>query len=296
MEVRRLLSGGFDLYPLPANDLNPKYAVVDGHDGDLYFSDQVYGIGRVTPAGVVTFPDPSVGPVSGLTVDKAGNLWFTAGASLGEIAPDGTVTTLPIPGGASDDAVGAITAAAAGNLWYFEASGDVGERHADGTFSTTTLPNASANFTGNQSMAVTPDGSVWVSVYPSTLSEDAQGAHYGVSGAVDQVRPDGTVVPYTLTSTYDEKIGLTAGPDGNVWFADQGDDTVGSITPAGEVTAYPVAGRVSSITTGPDGALWFTIRYAYPDVATDAAAIGRITTAGVATYYAPPLSTAPATT
>lgn len=56
-------------------------------------------------------------------------------------------------------------------------------------------------------------------------------------------------------------LGITAGPDGNVWFATQTTGTIGRITPAGTITQFsaPTAGSgTSSIATGSDGNLWFT--------------------------------------
>lgn len=76
---------------------------------------------------------------------------------------------------------------------------------------------------------------------------------------------------------------LTSGPDGNLWFAGQktgdGSLVIGRVTPNGEVTKYsrPSMAYAQSIAPGPDGALWF--------VEWGNAAIGRITTDGVATSF-----------
>lgn len=76
--------------------------------------------------------------------------------------------------------------------------------------------------------------------------------------------------------------GITAGPDGAMWFAEAGDNEIGRITPDGTVTEFPVpAGRQPyELTTGPDGALWFTEPFADR--------IGRITTAGAVTEFVVP--------
>src|SRR5437588_106152 len=74
--------------------------------------------------------------------------------------------------------------------------------------------------------------------------------------------------------------GITAGPDGNLWFTELAADKIGRITTAGVVTefAVPTAGSApGSITAGPDGALWFTEFQGNK--------IGRITTAGVVTEF-----------
>src|SRR5207244_4298682 len=76
--------------------------------------------------------------------------------------------------------------------------------------------------------------------------------------------------------------GITAGPDGNMWFADELGGKVGKVSPFGQVVEYtvPTQGRPSDITLGPDGNLWFT--------ETNYAKIGKITTAGVITEYSLP--------
>src|SRR5262245_12298583 len=54
---------------------------------------------------------------------------------------------------------------------------------------------------------------------------------------------------------------ITAAPDGNVWFTDPVADTVGRITPSGQVTEFtsPIRGA-GTITAGPAGNPWLTKR------------------------------------
>ena len=56
---------------------------------------------------------------------------------------------------------------------------------------------------------------------------------------------------------------ITAGPDGNLWFTEQGGNAIGRITPAGVVTQYPAStsSGPTGIAAGPDGNLWFTEYY-----------------------------------
>jgi len=67
-----------------------------------------------------------------------------------------------------------------------------------------------------------------------------------------------------ITSYSDPRIngpwGITAGPDGAVWFTNDGDNTIGRITTSGAVTSYsdPSISRPLGIAAGPDGAVWFT--------------------------------------
>jgi streptogramin lyase len=54
--------------------------------------------------------------------------------------------------------------------------------------------------------------------------------------------------------------GITTGPDGNLWFTNYGNNSIGRITTAGQVTVFTGAGidGPEQITAGPEGALWFT--------------------------------------
>lgn len=93
------------------------------------------------------------------------------------------------------------------------------------------------------------------------------------------IRP-GTVTEIPLGSNQQIYLfGLTSGPDGNVWFADQGcmglgQCGIGRLTPKGEITLFARGlnhGSLPySVVTGPDGDLWFTDNGRRP-------AIGRIT-------------------
>ena len=73
--------------------------------------------------------------------------------------------------------------------------------------------------------------------------------------------------------------GITAGPDGAMWFTNVSNNSIGRVTTGGTVTNYTGTGISSPnlITTGPDGALWF--------VNDGNNSIGRITTAGAVTNY-----------
>jgi virginiamycin B lyase len=90
--------------------------------------------------------------------------------------------------------------------------------------------------------------------------------------------------PISNPSAFPE--GITAGPDGALWFTESGCYSgtcyIGRSTTAGVITGYTLptlnAGP-TSITTGPDGALWFTEAIGQ---------IGRITTAGAVTEYPVP--------
>lgn len=75
------------------------------------------------------------------------------------------------------------------------------------------------------------------------------------------------IVTYPIPSPGSEPHDITTGPDGNLWFVDDGAGVVGNIgkiTPQGQFTQYPVPdpyGGPWSITSGPRGDLWFTLLY-----------------------------------
>ncbi|HSR06056.1 MAG TPA: putative Ig domain-containing protein, partial [Bryobacteraceae bacterium] len=81
--------------------------------------------------------------------------------------------------------------------------------------------------------------------------------------------------------------GITAGPDGALWYSvgilDHSGGKIGRITTDGVVTEYPlpIAGSwPSNITTGPDGALWFSLA-----ITNGGNMIGRMSTAGAFIGY-----------
>ena len=94
-----------------------------------------------------------------------------------------------------------------------------------------------------------------------------------------------TVTEFPLPNGTGFPDGITAGPDGNVWFAEQDGQSIGRITSSGVITEFPIPTSDSApegITAGPDGNLWFVEYYGNN--------IGRITTSGVATEFPIPSS------
>jgi streptogramin lyase len=92
----------------------------------------------------------------------------------------------------------------------------------------------------------------------------------------------GKVTIYTGTGI-SSPSGIAAGPDGTLWFTNQGNNSIGRITTAGSVTNYTdtIIASPNGIATGPDGALWFTNEGGNMGFGS----IGRITTTGTVTNY-----------
>ena len=79
---------------------------------------------------------------------------------------------------------------------------------------------------------------------------------------------------------------ITAGPDGNLWFTEQGKNKIGRLTPAGVFTEFPDPDRDAfpeGIAAGADGNLWFVENSGHK--------VGRITTDGTITEFPLPVAT-----
>jgi streptogramin lyase len=217
---------------------------------------------------VTSFPIPLVGIVQpqGITTGPDGNLWFaeTGADKIGRMTPAGVVTQFSLPPIPIPD----------------------GSQPSPGS-----AP-------GPVGITVGPDGALWF---------------VGVPGEIGRITTAGVVTEFPVPAvppppgspagtqaTTATLTGITAGPDGALWFTGIPGE-VGRITTAGVVTEFPVpevpppagspAGTPSTpatptgITAGPDGALW---------LAGIPGEVARITTAGVVTEFAVPVIPPPA--
>src|SRR6266446_7740430 len=93
----------------------------------------------------------------------------------------------------------------------------------------------------------------------------------------------GTVTEYSIPTFKSQPVGITSGPDGNLWFTEGHGNKIGKVTSGGVFTEYALPTATSEpegITSGPDGNLWFT--------EFDGNRIGKITTGGQITEYTLP--------
>ena len=96
-----LASGTYAFFPVPTGD---PLGLVQGHDGDLYFTERsVDKVGRFDPrtAAFTEWPLSAGAFPNRLTVDPAGNVWFTElrTSMLGRIDPAGRLHESPLAGG-----------------------------------------------------------------------------------------------------------------------------------------------------------------------------------------------------
>jgi virginiamycin B lyase len=100
-----------------------------------------------------------------------------------------------------------------------------------------------------------------------------------------------TLTQFPIPTSDSYPLGITAGPDGALWFTESGVgyfDKIGRISTTGVITEFPVptaGGDAWDIAAGSDGALWFT--------EANGKNIGRITTAGAITEFPIPSDNEP---
>jgi streptogramin lyase len=155
-----------------------------------------------------------------------------------------------------------IIAGPDGALWFTEGglvtggSGAIGRITTSGSVSEYVLPTPAGHDSEAWELVVGPDGNLWFSWITLDPSLPASTA----TGSIGRITPSGTITEFPLPAGH-RAAGITRGPDGNLWFADDQGSTIGQMTTSGAVTMYPVPTPNSSpsdITTGSDGNLWFS--------------------------------------
>jgi virginiamycin B lyase len=137
---RITMQGVVTEFPLPRPDSGPG-DITAGPDGNLWFvelngtiDDRVVAgnrVGRITIQGEIRefdLPSPTGSPTN-VTVGPDRNVWYTKGASLGRVTPEGTITEFPLSANARG--VG-LTAGSdrqppirlANRLWYADGTGN----------------------------------------------------------------------------------------------------------------------------------------------------------------------------
>jgi streptogramin lyase len=67
-----------------------------------------------------------------------------------------------------------------------------------------------------------------------------------------------SITEFPVTTESGNLQGITAGPDGNLWFTERDNAKIGMINPTTHTITEFAAGGPRQITAGPDGNLWFT--------------------------------------
>jgi streptogramin lyase len=192
-----------------------------------------------------------------------------------------------------------ITAGPDGNLWFSEGNVDkIGRITTGGTVSEFKIPPCSDPCVPS-SVTDGPDGNLWFVTRSGPW-------HY-----IGRIATGGAVSMFRLRAGggfchwyYNTAAGITAGPDGNLWFADTLTQVtchpnkdmnlrytyaslIDRMTPGGITTEFLISKSKldpDRITVGPDRNLWFT------EFSGDR--IGRITTSGATTEFSIPTAAA----
>src|SRR5262245_56858922 len=75
------------------------------------------------------------------------------------------------------------------------------------------------------------------------LGDGLAGLIAGSPAAVEAARPqvpDVTINEFPMPTGSSQPLGITAGPDGNLWFTENTGNKIGRITPTGTVHEFPV--------------------------------------------------------
>ena len=258
-------------------------AITAGPDGALWFTNWNYSsVERITTAGVMTnYPDPNAGGPWAITVGRTGPYgsptWATTRSARSP--PTGWRPTTPGPSPAFRHHRRARRGPVVHQRRQQPHRADhhrrSGHRLSSGAtidepYRITAGPDGALWFTndGNNSIGRITTAGVVTNFYRSRhlrarrhhrgprrgpvvhqCRQQLDRAHHHRRGGHNYTDP-----------TIDGPDGITAGPDGALWFTNGGNDSIGRITTAGEVTNYTGDGIYApdGIAAGPDGALWFT--------------------------------------
>jgi virginiamycin B lyase len=263
--------------------------IVEGPDGNMWVTLQnVNGVARITPAGVVTeFPLDNTS--FGIAVGPDDNLWVSTTIGVIKVPPDDpdnpTAYDVGLTGGRG------IVAGPDDRMWVAGTDQLVSFDVADpeGTDDSTAIAGMAPH-----GMSVGTDGLLWIAdgngrvisaaaaagptVTPYDIQINAAGGAQDVAGGpngqvayaapttdpqtVGRITPGGS--PQMTELVASDPFGVTFAPDGAYWFARSQTNDLLRLTPSGQMTTltgFAPSGGVGprKIATGPDNTLWVTL-------------------------------------
>jgi virginiamycin B lyase len=210
----------FAVPPSGGHSANP-FSIVTGSDGNLWFTEENTSmIANINPTshGITSFSTPTPLAVPNRIVSGPdGNLWFTEtdGAKIGKATTGGVLTEFSIP--TANVFPFDITVGPDGALWFTEEStAAIGRITTAGVISQFPIPGSS--LPGTDTITTGGDGNIWVS---------ANGAIIRVT---PNIVPGGTPTFTVFTvSSGGPIVGMTKGPNGNVYLTDEDAPGIGWI-------------------------------------------------------------------
>jgi streptogramin lyase len=260
-------TGAVTEYPLPGSYQEPR-GIAAGPNGSVWFTETgshtgSEGIGRIDGSGIITeFPLPDGSVPYGITMGPDGNMWFTElFGRIAMITPSGTVTTFPAR---LRNEPFNIVSGPDGALWFTEdgivngGTGAIGRITTSGDLTEYLLPTPTGDNSGAGDIAVGPDGNLWF----TWVTLDPTQPLATASHSVGRITPSGTITELPVSAAGGwPPGGITAGPDGNLWFAQGHANSLGRMSTSGVLTGFPVPTTDSfpaDVTVGSDGNVWFS--------------------------------------
>jgi streptogramin lyase len=224
-----------------------------GADGNFYSACDNPFVSQVTPTGVEhDYPIPSGDSTftNGITTGPDGNVWFTEGAHVAVVTPNGNISEYLYPSGTVGNTNDGITSGPDGRIWFTEDGGQYVDSIDPGT---RTIVQHNSGCGGAEAIVSAPDGNLY---------------HDCGDGQIVQMSTDGNILSIIPQPWgYDGNVqDLTIGPDKAVWFVASRSNfnIIGEYNYLTQtVTAYvpPNSSYASyAITAGPDGNIWATSR------------------------------------
>jgi virginiamycin B lyase len=193
-----------------------------GPGGRMWFTQSCAGVASISRSGNVRqFAMPTVaGESEAIVAGPDSAMWFAQDgtASIGRIAPDGTLATYPgifynkiyndVPHGAAVGSDGNVwwTALASNAIWAMSPSGKVVHVYR--------IPTAGAQPWG---IAAGPDGALWFTEYGG--------------GKIGRVTTSGAFSEYAIPTRGAKPQGLAFDAKGMLWFVESGANKIGRIAP-----------------------------------------------------------------
>ena len=294
--------GDITEFPALANSQGGLNRVTSGPDGNIWFT--IAGanqIGQMTPGGVVTrydIPTANSSPID-ITTGSDGNLWFTEfSGRIGRISPaTGQITEFPVFNSQKTGQLPktqkiflfGITAGPDGALWFVAnccdptgQTGYIGRITTDGRINLFPVAKGTSPTVG---ITTGPDGNLWFPATNITCGNKNQLCGQRYQGYIERMSSIGQITGvFPIPTTYSDPSRIVTGPDGNLWFTEQGavgangslqptfpaPGKIGRITPDGQITEFTTPNQnwpyftsnPAGIAVGPDGNIWFT-EYSY---------------------------------
>ena len=315
---RMTTDGALSVFSSSYQDLQP-ISITRGPEDNLWFSTEGGGIWRINLAGTfqqVTF-DADNDPAVDLTAGADGRIWWTlpmsnrigyvdsllfvpinlsgatpiglgrgqddsiwfadySGNRIGRIDENGSLQQHELGDGHNPTAV---AVAPDGSAWFTNPGADtIGHITTDGDFAEFVIPSGPSN---PQDIVLGPDGNFWFTEFDA--------------GAIGRITPLGAVRRFPIpnpavnvagprvAAAVPNPLNIAVGPDGNLWFSDEGLNAIGRITTGGDLVEFPIPtadSEPAGITAGADGNLYF--------VESNPGRVARITTAGDVTELGTP--------